>query len=1011
MMLTLIRSVICRGERALWLLAKSCRRKLWFVPVGRRFLTTPSCCQKATTTGKSLNSKFLKLRGSGMRHHVKNGSSSHHALMRAWFPCWTLTVMTAVIAVLHFAPVAFSQPGPFPKQQPQFDRISFDSGEPRGRCESPLLREVLYSHAIDLQDAQAGSGCETFVFRGGQADLENERITIPVKPSRVYPELQARLHVRGTFASIRLGVRVRFPHQKDPRTGELLAVDLFGETYSQVGKWQPLTCTTTADALSQRLLRTRDQLSTGLQPAVLDEREPYVDQVVILISLPAVRETVGAQALRIDELEFGPLVTPERIAPLRIESQQRSPSPLTFVDDRVRRDGKPFFPIFSLYHGESLDQITRSGVNMLWISDYTDRSLLTAIEQMGLGVLAAPPQPSPEQVITKQSTIAPLDDWTSPVWAWMLGFEIPADDLPYVAGWAKQVRDADRRQQRPLFADVAGREQDFHRSINFLSASQFGVHTSVQPREHFAQMRARRDASLPGKPMFSFVQTEPIDPILAAVDPRGPLPVVEPEQILHQAYASIAAGFKGVGFWKQIPFSVNGDGLDERIAAMQVFAEHGRILEPFLSTSKNTFEIPVLIDKPGSRGRAVPINPLTSRWDRAVQQASFEQAEKGPASEIRAACMLTDHGMVILPVWFEPNGQYVPGSQTAQNVRFLMRGVGEVAQAWEISPTGVSQTNLELTRTAGGTELSVARFDQSTVIVVSTDQSQIEGARQRARTYRMVAAEAFVSLAETKLKRVRAVHEELVLLNHAAASGESQLQLAERAAVTARQELLADHADEARLASLKCLAALRTLQRTCWEAAVASVGEPSASIDLCSFQTLPSHWRLINELSTRRFHDSNRLPGGNFESEEQLRSQWALDEDSNRSAILNLGPGGPVRGQILSLQLPAGQAGRPVALVSPEVELHKGELVLITGQLRIPQPLVGEGAEAMVFETLVGRAGAFSTSQAGPEWTTFRFVRRVRDDGALRLRIELRGAGAVQLDDIRVQVAPAVMAQ
>lgn len=917
----------------------------------------------------------------------------------------SVATIVTVIATLGDSP-ARGQPLPFPPTQPQFDRQSFETGNPRAVCESAELQAALAAHALDTRDSHSGQQCELLVFRPARDNIEGARIALPLKACRVFPELEAKVWVRGTFASVQVGVRLRFPHQIDPRTSAPLAVDVFGESYSNVGQWQQLTCATTQQLVSTRLLRARSQLSDELRPVVLDEREPYVDQLVLLVSIPPAREGAEFQALQLDDVEFGPLVAPERTAPVRI-TPARAGSPLTFNDDRVRRDGRPFFPILIPYHQEPLEQISGSGVNMLWIPDYQDRPLLAAIESLDLGAIAAPPQPTPEEVLTGRSTIASLPDWTSPVWAWMLGFEIPADDRSYVAGWAKQVRDADRQLQRPIMGDVAGAEQNFHRTFSFLSASRFSVHTSLSPRDSFLQLRARRDAALPGKPMFCFVQTEASDAILQALGNRAS-PVVEPEQILHQAYAAVAAGFKGIGFWKQIPFNVNGEGLDERIAAMQVFAAHARILEPFLSTSRVAFEIPVIVDGPTGRNSRPAASPLASRWNRPVQQASFEPApESGLAAEIRAAVLQTDYGLLLLPVWFEPNGQYVPGPQHAQNVRFLLPGVGDVAQqAWEVTSTGISQSNLELQRIAGGTELVLAKFDQSTAIILSSDQQQMEALRQRARDYRHVAAEAYVSLAEKKLRRVAQVHDELTAQGHPHPQSAALLESAARSATVARQEMLADHAEEARIASQRALQFLRTLQRGCWETAVASVGNPATSLELCSFQTLPGHWRLIEELAGIRFPDSNRLTGGSFENDETVMTHWGQDPDSNRAAVLDLGPGGPARGQVLSLSLPEGLAGRPFALLSPPVEVSPGELLLITGQVRIPQTLRGVDAQFLIFDTQVGRAGAVRFPGTATDWTTFRMLRRVHESGNLRLRFELSGAGAVQLDDVRVQVAP-----
>lgn len=887
---------------------------------------------------------------------------------------------------------------------PEMYRLDFESGGVLGQLETRLLTESVVSHQVTGEDRHTGEHCECLLFRSSQISDEFERVVIPVPASRVFGELSVALWVRANCANVRLGVRIRFPHQIDPRTGQPLAVELEGTaySYSDVAKWQRLTCSTTDEAIQSRLIRVRNQLSTGINPVRVDEREPYVDQVLILLQLPQ-----GQSALEYDDLEFGPVVRPATLVP---QSAASSPAPLskmTIVDDRVRKEGRPFFPIFTIYHGESLDLIARTGVNLLWVKSYEDRPLLHALAEMDVGAIATPPQPSPEQAILDRAGIPSLPDWTTPIWAWILGIEIPPEDRAYVTAWADQVRDADRQLRRPILADVAGEERDFHRHLDLMASSRFGIHTALSNEDHFEELRGRRDFALPGKPMFAFLQTEASGPLLDQRLPGEAIPIVEPEQILHQGYEAIAAGFKGVGFWKQIPLDSDVPGLQERLQAIRIFAIHGGILEPFLATGRVVDEIPVLTQDSPPPPRNNQSSPLSSRWDRRVTPAGHIESTPGRASQIRSTVFQTDYGLLVLLVWHEPGAQCVPGEQTAKSVRLLIRGSGEVAQAWEVTPTSVSQSNLSMERIAGGTEITLKEFDQYAAIVVTSSPTAAEALRRKARQHRRTAAEAYVLLAEQKLARVSAIHEELVAVAPAVPQGEAILRRASFFVDQARQELAVDHADEARLSSQRALQQLRTLQRKHWDAAVDPLTCPTSSLDATGFQTLPDHWRLLSQLGKATSISPNRLPSGSFDGEDQLiQAGWCDGSEGKRFISLRCAGGGANDGTHLSMIVkPDAPSGEAAVLISPEIPVEAGELVLVTGKLSIPRSLSGPDHQFQVFDTIAGRGSALLFKERTDGWASFRLLRRIVQSGTLRLRFELHGPGLVNLDDVRVHVA------
>lgn len=899
----------------------------------------------------------------------------------------------------------------FAQDSGQILRYAFETEPPIGQPATRNLIDSLSQHLITTEDAHTGKSCERLVLSSSQQQTNESRICISAPEARVFNELSAKIWVRANCVNLRLGMRLRFPHQIDPRTGAALEIDHFGAPYQDFKNWQQLVCQATDEELQSRLIRVRSQLSDGINPVKLDDREAYVDQIILQFQIPA-----GQSILEYDDLEFGPVVRPARLV-TDVRQQERPTAKLTIENDRIRKNGEPFFPIITLYHSEPLDLIAQSGVNMLWIRNYDDRSLLSALQEMEIGAIASPPQPPPAEAILNRSAIPSMPEWTSPIWAWMLGINLPASDRPFVTAWADQVRDADREIHRPIIADVAAEERDFHRKTDLISITRCQLNSSHSSLDHFEDLRGRRSFALPGKPPMTFVQTEASGALLNYFADQSRLPIIEPEQILHQGFEAIAAGFKGVGFWKQIPFDAEHSGLQERLDAIRIFSIHARLLAPFIATGRIVDEVPVQVDlkRPGKQKGMT--SPLATRWDRPLKADGQVSPANGELPEIRATVFHSDLGRLILLVWHEPGAQCVPGSQTASNVRVLIGGIGDVATACEVTPTSVGQSNLAMERVSGGTEFTLKEFDQYAAIIVTSTPDQAVAIQKQCWQTRQSAAEAFVELAQSKLSRVRETQQLLEeagappVLNAGISLGRAEQYLEE-----AQANLAAGRADETRVAGQRALQQLRTLQRSHWDLAMAPLTGPTTTLEATSFQTLPDHWKLMAQLTGLSNKSENLLPGGNFEDEAALSqsgdseraSSWSAAGPESRHTSLRMVRGGDRPGSYLSLIVkPDAPLGQSAGLISPQLHASAGDLVIVTGQMNIRHPLSGPDHRFEIFDTLGGREGALSFKKTTAGWTPFRLIRRAPASGPFRIQLELLGPGIVDLDDLDVRLMPA----
>ncbi len=949
-----------------------------------------SCCQKATTIYK--------------RHHqnFQNSPSSWESVAgytdcAAQDDCvglggvllrcitWSLLLILAVT----FSGTASAQIQP--RKQIQLD---FEDEQLHWRAESPQLSEYLKTREIIDNDGHSGQRCESYHFQSAQY-LEEQRLVLDVPPSKVlFDELKASLWVRSTTPDLRFVLRLRFPNQIDPRTGQTLTLDLSGETYTDTMKWQRLECATSAEAVERRLILARAQFEAQGNSINIDARTAYVDQIALLMTIPK-----GATAVRIDDVNFGPIISPQELAS-DANTQRQAKARLQVVDDRILKDDKPFFPVFTLYHGESLTEIQATGVNTLWITDYADQALLRALHDADIGAIAQPPQLTPEEAVLNRKGLPAFEEWTEPIWAWMFGYGIPEEDIRYIESWVEHVRDADRQLRRPILADVAGKERSFHRNVNFLGSSQFVIHSDISMPRHAKQLKHRRNLALPGKPMFTFVQTEASP---AFLDYRGEgerLPVVEPEQILQQAYAAIAAGYKGVGFWKQYSLDTDVPGLNERVHAIRLFASHCKILEPWLATGRVVDDLFVHFDADMQHTQTGLLAPLKSRWDTPIEQISATGAKQ--PSEILATVIRSDEGLLILPVWYEEGEQCVPGPQAVSGIRMLLKG--DIWQAWEVTPVGVTQSNLEVSWPAGGTEIYLKEFDQQSAIVITSKPNVIERLQRESRRVRDDAARAMVSLAALKFERVQNVHEELIGISPPVVQAELDLRQAYASLETASKELDASHPVEAYAAAQKSLQHLRSLQRKYWDAAIKDLPSATTSLDATGFQTLPDHWRTMIELGKRSRITENLIPTGDFESVAAMKENWSDGSTRTGNQRIQIQYDQRRNDHHLTFQLESTPGeNSAIALTSPAVHAEAGDIVVISAQVRTASPFPGPEDAFLIFDTLVGRPGAVRLHEAKQEWQTVKLVRRVSRDSDFRVRLELQGNGAVEIDDLQVK--------
>lgn len=871
------------------------------------------------------------------------------------------------------------------------------------RC---IQREVRLETQERRRDG-ARQGQAEFVRVKSTAENSPMRLEQEIPAIRVLDELTASLWFKSDRSGATLAIRIAFRDATDPKTGSPLFLIIMGDAYEEAGKWQQLRVRTTDKAVEDQLRLLRASKQVKLDPSTM-----YVDRILIGWQLGG-----GVSELLIDDLELGPAV-PVDLAGIKPAIEQirgiadprgsvttgPTPKATVQVDFRLNKlqvNGKPFFVRMANHHGEHPDVIADAGLNTLWVPELESITNTGQFRDRGIWLTATPPyarRPDGEPLESDDASLLPFAQSTSPVLFWTLGVRMSPDAKPRLQRWTDQVRDADRAFKRPLAADVTDDELVASRHLNLLGLSRHVLNSGVTLTDYRDDIIRRRNLALPGTYSFTWIQTEPSPELMEMKHSRDETPVVEPEQLTAQVYAALGAGCRGIGFWNSTPLDSTGPGARERQLMMQQLNLELGLLEPWLATSSNVQLIPFTVDTP-------------SREKSKSPKKTPDQVRRRER-ELSAALIRSDFGHLLLPMWLEDNSQYVPSQLAASTATLIVPGGGETATAWRITTTGRVQ-NLSRETVAGGIRIVLPNFDQTAAILITSDPGIVEQINQRIANIEDRSATAMVELCRLKLERVRNVDQQLQSFGVGQPDAFDLLKKAKLQFDMAEARLKQQEYHAARHHADVALRYVRILQRAHWDHAIARLPTPlSSSYALC-FQTLPAHWRLVKAVEKLgKVNEVNKLPSGDFEDVDTLiAAGWKHDQHptANVQSSAELDP--VAKQGRSSLRLAAEPTNQephtfqfhfpPVAVTSPAVSVHAGQLVRITGWVKTTYPIVRSLDGAMLYDSLLGKSGALRIVDT-QDWQRFELWRVVPESQPITVTAELHGLGEILLDDLRI---------
>lgn len=830
----------------------------------------------------------------------------------------------------------------------------------------PVENEVpfrKFAHECVAGGARDNAGCEHIALAAPAG--QSVQLTCAAPRVAVLDELEARIWIKATQPGVQIAARIVLPRSVNARTKSAVTTIIRGPQYDRAGRWQQLVLSNVPRRLAEqvRVLRTEPGAS-------IDPREAYVAAILLLV--PGGQDAIE---LWTDDLDIDGVTLEGRGGVQPAAFTEATPvsqaSTIRVQGGTLQVDGRAFLPRAITWNGEPLQFLADRGFNAVALPVLPTAEQANEARRAGVWFLCPPPKPDE----LASTGIGPACDR---VLAWKLSDEIGAADPNYVRRWAELVRQKDPVAGRPI---VVVQEADWENASQ--SADVVVAEHCLAPRMSEADFRqwlpGRWQLIEPDTLLWIGLPTqfdEGVGRQCAALSGRaGPPPNVDDWQL--EMLTSVAVTERICGF---------------------VFASHSSLATDDAATRRRAASLELL------NGRLQLLQPWLA-GGKVVGRVQTSDAARA------AAVLNVDYARLLMPI-------PVPADRAAAALSpagplsgktFIVPGVPESTQVFHLSP--VEMRSVPAQRVTGGMR-AVWDADDDALLLLTEDPQAIASLRQHAaqngakvvRVERDLAAATAALVADTSRQlgsQSVAVDE---VLRAAAAVG-TQLRQVDALATAGR----VPEAHSLAKSSRRALVNLAVAQRR-------AVGAPTelGSYPLgLSYDRLAEHAQFARQLNSLRGGE-NLLVGGDFEDIGNLTTvgwQHVSHAIAGVESVAELSANDPQYGSYcLELRAtptaaekrPKTMAGAPIWITSPPLQVENGQLVEITGWVRIDEPIAESIDGLQIVDSLGGAELALTVLQT-TGWQPFQIVRAATDSTDLRLTFALTGLGRARVDGVMVR--------
>lgn len=872
----------------------------------------------------------------------------------------------------------------------------FEGPEKSWRSMGGNAQFAIEIHERVRDEAHTGNGCERVRIVAGNGT--EVFLAHDVGRARVIPDLLPTVWVKADRPGLQFSARVVLPKSQHPQTRQKLSTVVSGTSYSTVGRWQQLRIEDIPRLLAREVRVLRAQYGPNVDPS-----DAYIDRVLLNIY-----GGPGTTNVWIDDLDLAgyvPIPSKEAeatesaspgsawvsVAP--VEAAPRPEDANASTAERPARgrvklsgsvlliDERPILPRIIQYQGEPLALLRQLRFNAVWVVGSPSPAMLDEAKRLGLWLVATPPHGLRQEGSDSLQAPRPvIGSQYDPVLAWDLGHNLGAGEAASTRQWAEQVRMADRRHPgRPVVCGPASELKAYGRCADILLLSRAPLASSLELTDYGTWLREQPQLTRPGVPLWTAIQTQPSETLheqWAGLGTGTPPKTFSGDQIQLQVYTALWAGVRGLVFESFSPLTATDPDTRSRAAAIELTNLQLEIAEPWMATGS------VLATVPASE----------------------------PGKGITAVVYQAEHGRLLVPLWSAPKAQYVTGQSAGTSIAFVVPGVPESYNAYQMGPGGLRP--LRHKRQTGGVRIVVDEIDLTSMILLTENPLLVTAMTRRVNQASRRWAELQRELAVAKQQTVAQVLGQLPARTRVA--NEAELLASAQKALAQCDALLASR-DEggAYVQAVRALRGLRLVERATWEAALAPIHDPSASPGAVTFPTLPLHLALVDRAKASG-SAVNLLAGGDFEDFAVMtQAGWRHFQhpQAGVTSSAELSPTAARAGR-LGLRLSARPAdpqapplwleSPPVWITTPPLAVPAGQTLLIHGWVQVRQPITASVDGLLIVDSLGGEALA-QRVRGTSAWQEFGLYRVAPRSGTVTVTFALTGLGEAWIDDVTIQ--------
>ncbi len=608
--------------------------------------------------------------------------------------------------------------------------------------------------------------------------------------------------------------------------------------------------------------------------------------------------------------------------------------------------GRPFLMRGIEWNNEPFAFLAARGFNTIWMHDLPTPEQSADARRAGLWIICTPPA---VDALSARGVDPALDR----VLAWNLGSPAGPRELEFTRRWAELVRSRDPLVGRPIVMAPRGDWLPASRLADALVAAH-PASVNLPPNDFAAWLQTLPLLARPGTPLWVNIPTQPgaqAKKQLASLSPgtvAGP-PLVDELQIESLTDTAVSNGCRGFLFQSSSPLDAADEATQRRAMLLETLNDRLDALSPWLTVGK-------------------PIGDATSTDSTAT----------GIVLQAESARLLVPTSSSATPSRAK--------ATSSRSLAFVVPGVPESNEAFLLSP--VALTALESKRVAGGTRVVIER-DTGGFVLMTEDPQVITRFRQRIAQQGTRAAQRQYALAtvrsrslSTLASRLQQIGANTKSADQALASAGADLRRANSLLSAGKSEAAFEQASDA----ARTLAdALHRIHQD--SSAAPALNSVPFSADVGAMAQYAAFEKSLTSLRG----GENLLAGGDFEDLAYLKQQgWQHVEDPmpGVKTKVQLSGHAPQEGryclEISAEAMPRSSAPQIVArplvwITSPPTRAKSGDVIEISGWVRVAQPITGSINGLTIIDSLGGQELALRV-RSGSDWQPFRLIRGVPRD-------------------------------